>query len=133
MDLLGEDANGKLHQFELQSRNDRDINLRMGEYKLGTRRLKDRFSKQVFLYVGEAPLNMPSELVNDDGDLLVRYRLIDIRELDGEALLASPNISDKLIAILARLRDRKKAIRESLTCQKASAMWQCSNCRFWRV
>ena len=111
MDLLGEDPNGKLHQFELQSQNDRGINLRMGEYKLGTKRLTDKFPRQFVLYVGEAPMNMPSELVDEDGDLLVRYRLLDIRELDGEVLLASENLGDNVIAILTRLRDHKEAIR----------------------
>ena len=111
MDLLGEDPYGKLHHFELQSQNDRGINLRMGEYKLGTKRLTDKFPRQFVLYVGEAPMNMPSELVDEDGDLLVRYRLLDIRELDGEALLASENLGDNVIAILTRLRDHKEAIR----------------------
>ena len=56
-------------------------------------------------------MKMPSLLVDEDGDLMVRYRLIDVRELDGEALLASENLGDNVIAILTRLRDHKGAIR----------------------
>ena len=52
MDLLGEDPNGDLHQFELQSQNDQGIDLRMGEYKLGTKRLTGKFPRQLVLYVG---------------------------------------------------------------------------------
>ena len=112
MDLLGEDPNGKLHHFEVQSQNDGGINLRMGEYKLGTKRLTVRFASQFVLYVGEAPMNMPTELKDEDGDFLARYRLIDIRELDGEALRASEDLGDNMIAILTRLRDHRVAIRD---------------------
>lgn len=41
-----------------------------------------------------------------------RYRLVDIRNLDGEALLASPNINDNILAILARLSDSREALRQ---------------------
>ena len=44
-------------------------------------------------------------------DVLSRYRVIDIRELDGDELLASPDMGDNVIAILTRLRDHKEAIR----------------------
>jgi len=40
-----------------------------------------------------------------------RYRAIDIRELDGERLLESDEVGDNVIAILARLRDHKDAVR----------------------
>lgn len=109
MDLLGEDAAGELHHFELQSYNDRGIDLRMGEYMLGTRRLTGQFPRQLVLYVGEAPVNMPEELRGPD--VSIRYRVVDVRELDGEALLASPDVGDRVIAVLTRLRDHRDAIR----------------------
>jgi hypothetical protein len=46
--------------------------------------------------------------------VLIRYRTIDIRELDGERLLESPDLGDNLLAILARLRDRREAFRKIL-------------------
>ena len=46
MDLLGEDSSGKLYQFELQRLNDRGIDLRMGESKLGSKRLTGKFPRQ---------------------------------------------------------------------------------------
>ena len=69
----------------------------------------ERFPRQVLLYVGEAPLRMASELRGDD--VWFRYRAIDIRELDGERLLESEEVGDNVIAILARLRDHKDAVR----------------------
>ena len=41
-----------------------------------------------------------------------RYRAIDIRDLDGDRLLESEDTGDNIIAILARLRDDKKAVRK---------------------
>ena len=110
MDLLGEDDDGQLYHFELQSYNDPGIGLRMAEYKLGTKRLTGKFPRQFVLYVGEAPMNMPAELSGED--ILIRYRLLDLRDLDGEELLASDDIGDNVIAILTRLRDHKGAIRK---------------------
>jgi len=40
-----------------------------------------------------------------------RYRALDIRELDGDRLIESDQIGDNVIAILARLRDHKEAVR----------------------
>ncbi|HLY18756.1 MAG TPA: glycosyltransferase family 39 protein [Bryobacteraceae bacterium] len=43
---------------------------------------------------------------------MVRYRVVDMRELDGDLLLESGRIGDNVIAILARLRDHKEAVRK---------------------
>jgi hypothetical protein len=40
-----------------------------------------------------------------------RYRLLDIRELDGDRLLESGEVGDNVIAILAGLRDHESAVR----------------------
>jgi hypothetical protein len=82
----------------------------MAEYCLGVFRLFDRFPRQIVLYVGEAPLAMDNQLQGPD--LSFRYRLVDIRELDGERLLESEETGDNVIAILARLRDHEAAIRK---------------------
>ena len=109
VDLLGETADKGLVHLELQSGHDPDMPLRMAEYCLSVFRLFKRFPRQVLLYVGEAPLRMASELRGDD--VSFRYRAIDIRELDGERLLESEGVGDNVIAILARLRDHKDAVR----------------------
>ncbi len=110
VDLLGETVVEKgLVHLELQSGNDATMPLRMAEYCLGVFRLFERFPRQVLLYVGEAPLRMESELRGDD--VWFRYRVLDIRDLDGERLLESEDVGDNVIAILARLRDHKGAVR----------------------
>jgi predicted transposase YdaD len=110
MDLLGETAGGGLVHVELQSGNDAAMPLRMAEYCLGVFRLFGKFPRQVLLYVGEPPLRMESELRGPD--VWFRYRVIDIRELDGDRLIESGEVGDNVIAILARLRDHREAVRK---------------------
>jgi hypothetical protein len=55
---------------------------------------------------------MESELRGDD--VWFRYRAVDIRDLDGDRLLESQEVGDTVIAILARLRDHKDAVRRIL-------------------
>ncbi len=110
LDLLGETSDRCLVHLELQSSNDPAMAFRMAEYALGIYRLFERFPQQFCLYVGEPPLRMPDTLRGPG--FAVEYTLIDVRSLDGNDLLESPDIGDNLIAILTRLRDHKDAIRQ---------------------
>jgi hypothetical protein len=109
LDLLGEAADRTLIHLELQSTNDSKMPLRMAEYCVGVYRVYRRIPWQFCLYVGEPRLRMKSELRG--AGFVAAYTLIDIRDLDGDPLVDSPDLSDNLIAILARLRDHKDAIR----------------------
>jgi len=109
VDMLGESEEGELIHLELQSSDDSQMPLRMAEYCLRVYRLYGRFPRQILLYVGEEPLAMPERLSGPH--LEFRYRAVDIRELDGERLLASERLGDNVIAILARLRDSREAVR----------------------
>jgi hypothetical protein len=44
-------------------------------------------------------------------NLAYSYRIVDIRELDGERLLASPVVGDNIVAILTKLPDRRDTVR----------------------
>src|SRR6266699_5474591 len=110
LDLLGEADSGSLFQLELQSSNDPNMPLRMAEYSYGVYRQLGKFPLQILLYVGEAPLRMESELRGPYQ--WFRYRAIDIRDLDGDLLLQSDQVEDNVIAVLARLRDHKDAVRK---------------------
>jgi hypothetical protein len=109
LDLLGETVEGGLVHVELQSGNDATMPQRMAEYCLGVYRLFGQFPLQVVLYVGESPLKMENALRGPG--VLFEYELIDIRTLDGDLLLESRDVGDNVIAILARLRDHKEAVR----------------------
>ena len=116
-DLLGVTAEGRLLHVELQSTNDPSMAIRMAEYGLRIYREHKQFPKQIVLYVGEAPLRMKASLTEPDEvqpDLAFRYSLVDIRALDGAALLASSRIQDNLLAVLTRLPQRMEAIRDIL-------------------
>ena len=113
VDLLGETANGTLIQIELQSGPDNTMALRMAEYALAIYRLRRKFPRQIVLYVGEPPLKMDDTLLGPD--LQFRYRLVDVRDLDGERLRESQEMGDNVIAILTRLRDQREALNEILS------------------
>ena len=110
MDLLGELADGTLLHLELQSGNDSAMALRMAEYALGVYRRFDQFPRQIVLYVGEPRLRMEPSLMG--GRFSFRYELRDLRDLDGDGLLRSEEMGDNILAVLARLRDRKAAVTE---------------------
>jgi predicted transposase YdaD len=112
VDLLGVTDGDALVHIELQSTNDPDMALRMAEYSLRIYRQFKKFPKQIVFYVGERKLRMDSRLSGPDSEF--QYTLIDARDLDGSVLLASKQIEDNLMAILARLDDRTGAIREIL-------------------
>lgn len=90
VDLLGETADGSLIHIEFQSRNDGTMALRMLEYCVRVFRLHGQFPRQILLYVGEAPLRMKSALAG--GMVTFSYEQTDIRDLDGQPLLASSQV-----------------------------------------
>jgi len=112
VDLLGELPDRSLVHIELQSRNEKDFPLRMAEYLFGIGRQYGRLPRQVVLYVGEAPLRMKDHV--EGPDVLVRFHLVDIRDLDGEELLASANVGDNVLAVLTRLSEQPNAVRRIL-------------------
>jgi hypothetical protein len=71
-----------------------------------------RFPEQVVLYVGYARLRMKGELRGPQ--LEYRCRMADIRELDGDRLIATGRVEDNVIAVLGRLRDERIAVRRIL-------------------
>jgi hypothetical protein len=112
-DMLGLTADRRrLVGVELQSANDIKLPLRMAEYALMSYRLHEMFPEQYVLYVGEAEMRMKSELAGPD--FYCRYKIIDIRSLDEEKLLASPFDGDNIMAILTGHGDRRETIRRIL-------------------
>jgi hypothetical protein len=112
VDLLGALPDGELIHIEFQSRNERGFALRMAEYLFAIRRRYGRLPRQIVLYVGEKPLRMKNAI--DSPDLSFRFRLVDIKDLDGEALLAGKNLSDNIIAVLTKLGGEPGTVRRIL-------------------
>jgi predicted transposase YdaD len=112
IDLLGETADGHLTQIEVQSTNDSGIPFRMLEYLVAVTRVHGSVPKQILLYVGRKPLQMANRFEWADG--VARFTLIDMRDVDGEPLVSSPEPSDNVLGILARLGDQRAALRSIL-------------------
>ncbi len=112
VDLLGELPDGNLVHIELQSWNERDFPMRMGEYLFGIGRRFGKLPRQVALYVGEARLRMKDHI--EGPNAFVRFDLVDIREMDGERLLASGNAGDNVLAVLTRLGEQRESVRRVL-------------------
>src|SRR5215471_4988101 len=108
-DLLGETKAGDLVHLELQSGNTKDMAIRMLEYGLAALRKYHSFPMQVCLYVGEEPARMKTELRGPH--LEYSYRLVDVRDLDGERLLKSGRVDDNIIALLTGMSDQREAAR----------------------
>ena len=91
---------GWMTHIDIQSTNHTEMGYRMGVYGLMATQKYQRKIRQVVLYIGAAPMNMADEL--DVGDIHVKYRLMDIRELDAGDLLVSKQPGDWALAMLAR-------------------------------
>lgn len=112
MDLFGRLSNGSLCNIEFQTTNDLRLPERAGLYYLETRIQYGEHLEQVVLYLGKERLRMTSLI--DTPTMQFKFRLIDIGDLDGDELAESGDLGDVLVAILARVRSRKAAIRRAL-------------------
>jgi hypothetical protein len=86
--------------------------IRMAAYCLRVFRIFGRFPQQVLVHVGDAPVTMKTELRGPA--LSYSHRLVDIRDVDGERLLASPRVGDNIVAILPRLPDIRGSVHRIL-------------------
>ena len=112
MDLMGEADDLSLWGIELQARNEKTFPFRMGSYLFSAAERNGRLHRQIVLYVGEARLRMKGRV--DGPDISYRFHMVDIRDLDGELLLASDNLGDNVIAILTRLGSQPGTVRRIL-------------------
>ncbi len=114
--MLGETETGELVHIELQSSNDSEMALRMLQYCIDVLRSLRRHPTQILLYVGDTRANMEATLRGPRLDY--SYRLVDVRELDGERLLRSErvddNVDDNIVALLTRLSNTRQAAHQVL-------------------
>jgi len=111
-DLVYRLPDGEIHQLEVQSDNDEEMDWRMLEYYPLRWRQFQRPPVQQVLYVGSKPLTMTGRLEHEH--LQFRYQVLDIRDLDAAPLLASQAPADNLLAILCRQGARRESVRRIL-------------------
>ncbi len=108
-DLLGETSNRRLIGIEIESRIRPRLGFRIGEYQYGTAVRYGRMPKHILLYIGPARKRIPDRY--DDGENTLRWHVVDIRDLDGEALLASPHLGDNVVSVLTKLGEQAGTVR----------------------
>lgn len=111
-DLVAWLNNGRLFHLEFQSRNEWNMPWRMLEYYSYLFAQHGVEPQQVVLYLGNTPLAMPSVIQHQH--LRFDYQLVDIRQFDGEELLASPHAGDKVLAILCEMPEPEIRVRRIL-------------------
>ncbi len=111
-DLIGELPDSELVGIEIQVENEPDFGFRIGEYQFGTARMLKRMPRQVVLFIGPDRLTMPDS--TRGADHYLRWHFVDVRELDGEALLDSPHLGDNVVAVLTRLGTQAGVVRKVL-------------------
>jgi hypothetical protein len=109
VDLLAQLEDGSLRHVELQAKNEPDMGRRQAEYYLGFHRLVGEHVDQIMLYVGREPLRMRP--VFETPTMRYEFRLLDIRDVDGEPLLASEDWGDNLLALLTSVEQQRVLLR----------------------
>jgi hypothetical protein len=111
-DLVGETITGDVVHLEFMSENQPLFGLRMAAYYVEIYQAWARHPSQVLVYVGRAKLRMSGHFKSPT--LSFRFRVVDLRELNGRRFLSSGEASDQILALLMRLKNRREAIRQIL-------------------
>ena len=96
-DLLARNALGQLRHVELEIRNRWCTPLRFAEYYLGFQRPYGHV-EQVMLFASKDQLNMPDHFKTEA--MLHKYRILEVKNMDGLELLDSPDWGDNILAML---------------------------------
>jgi predicted transposase YdaD len=109
VDLLARMTDGSLRHVEIESRASPDLARRQAEYYLGLHRRFNEHIEQVVLYVGSEPARSIKTKFQTPA-MRFQFRLIDIRDFDGEPLLNSLDLTDNMLALLTRT-DRTRVMQ----------------------
>jgi hypothetical protein len=99
-DMVVRTEDGLLHQVEFQVSNEAGFGLRMLEYYSYLVRVHGQHVVQTVLYLGREPMRLEKGYQSPSIDF--RFEILNLREFDAEALLASDDWADNALALLAR-------------------------------
>ena len=106
-DFVAELEDGSIFHLELQTYPDKNMPLRMLEYRiLLMQKYPGKEIYQMVLYVGEGTPKMGSSI--NQQDLFYRYELKDIKELSCEELMNSSKLEDKILAVLCNVKNPER-------------------------
>jgi len=104
VDFLARLEDESILHMEFQSFNDTNMPWRMLRYYTAiVEKYKTHNIKQLVVYVGNEKLRMKSSLKIKN--LVFKYEILDIRQIDCKVLLESPDPMDRLLACLCKVED----------------------------
>ncbi len=104
VDFLARLEDESILHMEFQSFNDTNMPWRMLRYYTAiVEKYKTHNIKQLVVYVGNEKLRMKSSLKIKN--LVFKYEILDIRQIDCKLLLESPDPMDRLLACLCKVED----------------------------
>ena len=110
-DLIIELEDRSIFHLELQTHPDKNMPLRMLEYRiLLIQKYPGKKIRQMVLYVGDGAPRMESSINTDN--LSFRYELRDIKEIHCKELMESPQMEDKILAVLCNVEDPERYFTE---------------------
>jgi predicted transposase YdaD len=110
-DFVVELEDGSIFHLELQTHPDKNMPLRMLEYRiLLMQKYPGKEIRQMVLYVGDGAPRMESSINTDN--LSFRYELRDIKEIHCKELMESPQMEDKILAVLCNVEDPERYFTE---------------------
>ncbi|WP_456418969.1 hypothetical protein [Thermovibrio sp.] len=106
-DFVAELEDGSIFHLELQTYPDKKMPFRMLEYYLLLMQAyPDREINQTVLYVGEGAPRMENSIKRKR--LSYSYELRDIKEISCRELMESPQIEDKILAVLCKVEEPER-------------------------
>jgi hypothetical protein len=112
-DLLFETETGELIHAELQGYRMPEFACRNLLYFGLVLRDYHRPPTQIVFWIGDGTVGIPSGLTFEN--LNYSYRVIEVREFDGEFLLESPDPGESIFALLCKLHDPLSTIQKILS------------------
>src|SRR5260370_28652202 len=94
------------------SQNQKFFELRMAGYYVEIYQAWGRHPRQALVYVGREKLRTGGHFKSPT--LSFRFRVVDLRDLNGSRFLDSGYVEDQILAVLMRLKNRRNAIRRIL-------------------
>ncbi len=111
VDFLAKLEDESILHMEFQSFNDTNMPWRMLRYYTAiAEKYKTYNIKQLLVYVGNEKLRMKTSLKIKN--LVFRYEILDIRQIDCRVLLESPDPMDRLLACLCKVEDEAYLIEK---------------------
>jgi len=103
-DFIAELEDGSIFHLELQTRPDKNMPLRMLEYRiLLMQKYPGREIRQMVLYVGDGTPRMENSI--NEKNLSFSYELKDIKEISCKELMESSQLEDKILAVLCNVKE----------------------------